>query len=33
MNREKIIIAIAEIELRGNARRLIIKEQCKKVKS
>jgi hypothetical protein len=33
MNREKRRVAVVEDELRGSARRLRIKEQCKRVKS
>jgi hypothetical protein len=33
MNKEEKIIAITKDELRGSARRLKTKEQCKRVKS
>jgi hypothetical protein len=33
MNREKKRVAVAKDELRGSARRLKTKEQCKRVKS
>jgi hypothetical protein len=33
MNREKKRVAVAKDELRGSARRLRTKEQCKRVKS